>query len=185
LHHVLVSDKWSNARNPTGSVVSRAIPLTELLYEVCESGHQIAAAFHAVVDLIDLGAVDPVVPPVKKPLETNLDEGEGCALLDTTPKRINQYFESKSPKERPVWNSGAKTLIYRGVLCKQLGRSGSKQIAILDAFEASGWADSIKVPCNMSMQTIHDMNKTMTVGSLLVFGFSEKANAINWRAKRS
>jgi hypothetical protein len=179
----LRSQDWSSTVDRNGTITYYKIRLMQLLYDVCDKGHRITAAFHAVVDLVDLGTADLTVPPIKDPRGPNLDEGEGCALLVTTNERINQYLQSKSPKENPVWNRGAKSLRYRGRLCRQFDRSAPAQFAVLDAFEKAGWPDVINVPRRMSRQTIHDINKHMIRGSRVRFGFSEMTKSITWRAE--
>src|SRR5512135_1949648 len=103
--------------------------------------------------MLDRGAAKAQIRPRQNPGVTNLDAGEGCVFLATTPEAMNRYLDSIIPEEKPKWDRGFRTLTYKSTRCKTFKRFAEKQFAILDAFEKAGWPNSVKPENFMTRQT--------------------------------
>lgn len=74
---------------------------------------------------------------------------------------------------RPFWNRETRTLYFGDRVLRRYSSQADNQMAILDAFQAAGWQDSIHCPIThprTARQTIDDMTRTLADGPIHFHG---------------
>jgi hypothetical protein len=194
LIRTLVDLDWESLPASGRGTIPTEKRLYELIYRVCRRGHTPNLAWGAILELIEAGAVEPLVRP-RRPLRSidpnasdkdvylDLDAGDGCPFLRMVPERIEAYRRSIAPIEKPKWDRGARTLSYKGVVCRKYKKFAKTQFSILDRFQELDWPASIPLPGIMSRQTVQDLNDSLTPDCPIRFGYSDKTNLISWEPR--
>jgi hypothetical protein len=185
---VLVDWKWDSlpARSVPGKeVLETKILLSDLIFAVSKPGHSLARVWWALLELVDSKVADLWVRPSSM-LENlpegeppthylNLDRGDNCVFLVTTPERINVYIriiyrgslcslpppgvEPQISVSRPKWDKVARNLTFGNILCRHYKRFPTVQSQVLNQFEEEGWPESIQVSSyQITKHTIVELN---------------------------
>jgi hypothetical protein len=194
LIRTLVDLDWQSLPATGRGTIPTEKRLYDLIYGLCRRGHTPNLAWGAILELIEAGALEPFVRPGRplksidpnagdKDVHLDLDAGEGCLSLRLLPEKIESYRRSIAPIEKPKWDRGAKTLSYKGIICKKFRGFAKAQFAVLDQFERMGWPSSVPVPGNMSRQTVQDLNDSLTPDCPIRFRHSDKTNSVSWELR--
>ncbi len=97
----------------------------------------------------------------------------------------------QAPKSKPTWNRDTLTLSVDGVVCRKFRRlKGNDQITILEAFESSGWPETIKDPFEDELklrETAKSFNRSShkSLKSETVFRLVPGRRKVAWSSGRS
>lgn len=93
-----------------------------------------------------------------------------------------------TPGGTPAWDSGCKTLRWRGAVVLRLLREAPARSAVLGAFEAARWPDRINDPLPADIDsaqrlrdTVKNLNRSLPAGTIR-FHTDGRGRGVRWEA---